>query len=327
MKNNALAVALIQHPPVFLNLSESLKKAKALIEKTVSEKKVDLVVFPETWLPGYPVWLDTAPKAGLWDYPPAKALYGILRRNSLVFGKDSMKMLLDMAKKYEVHIVMGAHEEWGNTLYNTQIFIHSDGKGYDFHRKLMPTYTERLLWGQGDGSTLATMETPAGCLGGLICWEHWMPLARAAMHAKKERFHVAQWPAVKELHQIASRHYAFEGQCYVFAAGTYLTKGDVLEGFDSLGEKNQTSRDLLESIPGDANTVLQNGGSAIIAPDTSYVVPPLWDTPGILYGFCPTEPLTEGHLAMDSDGHYTRPDVFQLKVNTSKQEHVSFFSS
>ena len=241
-----------------------------------------IIAFPETWLPGYPVWLDFAPEAALWDSQPAKVLYRHLAHNSISIPGQHLERLLAAARDTGTYLVMGAHERLGATLYNTMIFAGRDGHSYQIHRKLMPTYTERLVWGRGDGSTLGVMATEYGNLGGLICWEHWMPLARAAMHARHETVHVAQWPAVKELHQLASRHYAFEGQCFVLAAGSVLSHADVLDGFRSLGEPDGGALALLESMPGEGTDLILRGGSAIIAPDTSYIQGPLLDQKAIL---------------------------------------------
>jgi nitrilase len=205
------------------------------------------------------------------------------------------------------------------------LLIGADGS-YRLHRKVMPTYTERLVWGMGDGSTLEPLETPFGRIGGLICWEHWMPLARAAMHAQRETIHVAQWPGVKELHLLASRHYAFEGQCFVAAAGAVLTRGDVLGGFDSLGLGPHPARTLLEAIPGDDATQLLRGNSAIIGPDTSYLAGPAPAEATILYADLDLGRITQGHLALDVDGHYARPDIFQLTVDDRPQANVRFAS-
>jgi len=316
-------VAVVQHPPVFLNLDASVEKAKSLVEAAAAGQETDLVVFPETWLPGYPLWIDSSPEAALWNHPPARALYRLLADNSIALPGKHLDRLLEVARKTGIYVVMGAHERLGGTLYNTMIFIHKDGKQFQVHRKLVPTYTERLLWGRGDGSTLSVMETEWGNLGGLICWEHWMPLARAAMHARRETIHVAQWPWVRELHQLASRHYAFEGQCFVIAAGCVLNKGDVLAGFHSLGVKDSQGLELLEALPGEGEDLLMRGGSAVIGPDYRYVVEPLWEEPGIVYAELGLDLITEGHMLLDTDGHYSRPDVFRLEVNDEPQSNVT----
>lgn len=154
-----------------------------------------------------------------------------------------------------------------------------------------------------------------------------MPLARAAMHARREAIHVAQWPGVKDLHLLASRHYAFEGQCFVVAAGATLTRGEMLAGFDSLSlGADHPARALLASIPGDDATLLLRGGSAVIAPDTQYVVGPAVGEATTLYADLDPGRITRGHLALDVDGHYARPDVFQLTVNDRPQATVRFSS-
>jgi predicted amidohydrolase len=154
-----------------------------------------------------------------------------------------------------------------------------------------------------------------------------MPLARAAMHARREAIHVAQWPGVKDLHLLASRHYAFEGQCFVVAAGAVLTRGDVLGGFDSLAlGAAHPARALLASIPGDEATLLLRGGSAVIAPDTAYLAGPAIGEATTLYADLDLDRITQGHLALDVDGHYARPDVFQLTVDDRPRAPVPFSS-
>jgi predicted amidohydrolase len=324
-REKVLRVGVVQHAPVFLNLSKSLEKAIRLVKEAAAEG-AELVVFPETWLPGYPVWLDAAPGAALWDHPPAKALYRLLAENAVRIPGTELEALLDAAKDAGAYVVIGAHERDGGTLYNSLITVDRDGWCCTVHRKLMPTYTERLIWGRGDGSTLTAMDMDHGTLGGLICWEHWMPLARAAMHAKREAVHVAQWPWVKELHQIASRHYAFEGQCFVLAAGSVLSKGDILEGYHSLGVESAAG-EILEAIPGDFDSWVMRGGSAAIGPDASYMAGPVYDEACIVYADLDLALIAEGHLTMDSDGHYARPDVFRLEVNDQPQRRVTFKSA
>jgi predicted amidohydrolase len=146
------------------------------------------------------------------------------------------------------------------------------------------------------------------------------------MHARRETIHVAQWPGVKDLHLLASRHYAFEGQCFVAVAGAVLTRGEVLAGFDSLGLGQHPARTLLEAIPGDDATLLLRGGSAIVAPDTSCLAGPAPAEATILYADLDLARITQGHLTLDVDGHYARPDLFQLTVNDRPQTNVRFAS-
>jgi nitrilase len=317
--------AIVQDSPVFLNLEASLEKACNLIEKAASQG-AEVIAFPETWLPGYPVWLDYAPKAALWDHGPAKVLYRLLVENAVSIPGRQLDHLLGVASKTGSHVVMGVHERRGGSLYNTLLILDRDGRTFTLHRKLVPTFTERLVWGRGDGSTLRAHATEYGVLGGLICWEHWMALARAAMHAQMETIHVAQWPSVNRLHDMASRHYAFEGQCFVLAAGSVLTKKDAIEGCRSLGPSASTAIELLATMPKAEEDLLLRGGSAIIAPNTQYLAGPALGEACILYAELQPDLITEGHFSLDTEGHYARPDVFRLEVNDRPQSSVTFRS-
>lgn len=322
--DNLHKIALIQHPPVYLNLAKSIELAEEYIVEA-SQKGAQLIVFPETWLPGYPAWLDYAPNAGVWDHPPAKALFRILFQNSIQIDDTYFKKLRQTAIENSCTIVMGAHEKAGRTLYNTIFYFLPDGS-YQLHRKLMPTYTERLVWGMGDGSTLSIIKEGTTKIGGLVCWEHWMPLARAAMHQQGEHIHIAQWPMVKDLHQIASRQYAFEAQCYVLAVGCTLTKKQMLEGLQSVAvsENDFIALQLIEEIPSGENELILKGGSSVIKPDTSYLVEPVYQENTIIYSDLDLTILSEGNLFLDTNGHYSRPDVFQLHVDTQAKLNVRF---
>jgi nitrilase len=316
-------IAVIQNPPVFLNLQASVRLATQLVAQAAI-KGAKLVVFPESWLPGYPIWLDYAPTAALWGNPAAEALFAHLYAHAPAIDGPEIEQLTALAAHHDLDIVMGLHERAGNSLYNSMAMLGADGsKGV--HRKLVPTHGERLIWGQGDGSTLSAWSRPYGILGGLICWEHWMPLSRAAMHAQNEVIHIAQWPAVGELHQMASRTYAFEGQCFVVAAGTALTRDDVLAGFDS-ADGDPQARSLLASIPADL-PFLKDGGSAVIGPDAQYVVAPIYGSKATLFAEIDTSACDAGKLYLDTNGHYARPDVFDLHVNTRHNPGVRFFDS
>lgn len=312
-------VALIQAPPRFLNLAASVDRAVELIEDAASAG-ARVVVFPETWLPGYPVWIDSAPGAALWNSPAAQALFRLLRRNAPELPGPEIDRVLAAAGQAGVHLVIGVHERRGGTLYNTMIFAGPDG-ATRLHRKLVPTYTERLVWGQGDGSTLEALATPFGTLGGLVCWEHWMPHARTVMHAQREVLHVAQWPWVHDLHLLCSRQYAFEGQCWVAASGCALTLGDVLAGFDSLACDEPAARDLLESMAGSEDTPLLRGGSCLIGPDATHA-PQVLDDPAMVLGTVDPARIDEGLMTLDTAGHYSRPDVFRLDVDTTPRVDI-----
>ena len=221
-----LKVAIVQAAPVFMNLHASLALAVEFIGKAAAQG-ARLVAFGETWLPGYPAWLDYCPSAALWNHEPTKEVFAELRRNSVAVPSHETETLAETAKTHQIVLVIGINERVyagpGNgTLYNSLLTFDSDGSLVNHRRKLIPTYTERMVWGQGDGTSLKAVDTSVGRVGGLICWEHWMPLARQVLHDSGENIHIAVWPTVHEMHQIASRHCAFEGRCFVLAAGLLM---------------------------------------------------------------------------------------------------------
>lgn len=317
-------VALVQHPPVYLNASASTQKALEYIYEAAG-KGAKLIVFPETWFPGYPVWLDYSPGAALWDHPPAKALFRLLFENCLEIGDEHYQAFIRAAVKEKCTIVMGAQERVGRSIYNTIFYFLSDGS-VNKHRKLMPTYTERLIWAYGDGSTLPVIEFEKTRIGGLICWEHWMPLARAAMQQQHEHIHIAQWPMVKETNQIASQSYAFEAQCYVLAAGCTLTKQQMLDGLATVckTDEDRSALEIFEQIPIENEALILKGGSSVIRPDTTLQSGPFYNEQKLIIEDLDLSKLSEGNLFLDTAGHYSRPDVFTLTVDARPKSNISF---
>ena len=235
MKRNGgrmiVKAAAVQAAPVYLDLQRSLEKALGLI-RDAAKLGAHLIVFPETWLPGYPAWLDCCRDYSVWDNPSTKQLFARLMDNSVEVPGPMTVALAASAREHGVVINIGVHERvkegpGRGTLYNSMLTFGSDGTLLNRHRKLMPTYTERLIWGQGDGSSLKAVDTSVGRIGGLICWEHWMPLARHVLHSSGEDIHIAAWPQVKEMNLVASRHYAFEGRCFVIACGAIMKARDL----------------------------------------------------------------------------------------------------
>ena len=228
-------VAGVQAAPVFLDADASVAKAISLIEEAAANE-AELVAFAESWLPGYPSWIFGA--AG-WEDAGAKAVYRRFRENAVAVPSPATDALCRAARASGVVLVMGMTERdtdtVGGSLYNSLLYVSAEGAILGVHRKLMPTHAERIVWGQGDGSGLLVVETGVGRVGGLICWEHWMPLSRFAMHAEREEIHVAAWPEVgdPEMHRFASRHYAFEGRCFsICVMGASMTAGALPEGFE-----------------------------------------------------------------------------------------------
>lgn len=275
-----------------------------------------VVAFGETFLGGYPLWLDEAPGAALWDHPGTRALHAIMLEQAVVAGDARLLPLQELADASGAVISIGAHERVRRSLVNNQLTFRRGLPVLD-HRKLVPTHGERLIWARGDGSTLGVNQAEWGRLGTLICWEHWMPLARAAMHNLGEDVHIAAWPTVRESHAIASRHYAMEGRCFVLAAGLVQVKDDLLEGLERVGGDG-AARELVEAIPGE---VLNRGGSLIAAPDTRVIVQ-AGEVEEMLLAELDLAEVTEGLTSLDTDGHYARPDVFELAVHTRAKDGV-----
>lgn len=279
----------------------------------------ELVVFPETWLPGYPAWMDYSRDVGLWDHPPVKAAYARLVENSVAVGDASYEALADLARDLEITLVVGASERVRSgpgraTLYNSLFVFGPDGALLNHHRKLTPTHTERLLWGPGDTAGLKAVDTPAGRLGGLICWEHWNPLARQALHDSGEDVHVATWSAVvgvNGMHQQASRCYAFEARCHVVAAGQLMRASALPAELEPSPAKIQGPDQWLLS-----------GGSAIIAPDGSYLAGPLYEEDGTLLAELDYGRNVEEAMTLDVSGHYQRPELFEFRVREADRRQA-----
>ena len=301
-----IRVAIVQDVPA-RSLAEGLARTRELCEKA-ARGGATLIAFPETWLPGYPAWLDVTRDAALWNHPPVKRVFARMAENSVVVSGESGEALASIARDLNVTLVIGVTERVDagvgrGTLYNTLLTYGPDGVLLNHHRKLVPTYTERMVWGNGDAEGLAAVATPAGRVGGLICWEHWMPLARQALHDSGEDIHVAVWPNVHEMLQVASRHYAFEGRCFVLAAGSLLRASDLPPELEPHPDRVSSPSQLV-----------LRGGSAIIAPDGSYVAGPVFDEPCILTADLDLGAVREELMSLDVAGHYSRPDALELRV-------------
>jgi nitrilase len=299
-----LQVALVQASPVFNDLPASLEKVVGLIAEA-AKTGAKLAAFGETWLAGYPAWLDHCRDAALWNHEPTKEVFAAMRRNSLVVNGKETEILGRAARENKVTVVIGANERVdqgiGNgTLYNALLTFDETGRLVNHHRKLIPTYTERLVHGQGDGDGLKTVETSVGRVGGLVCWEHWMPLARQAMHDAGEQIHVAVFPTVHEMHQIASRQYAFEGRCFVLAVGLVMKISDLPDEL---------------SPPPNADSFVLRGGSCLIAPDGNFVIEPVFNREEILTAEIDLTQIDREKMTLDVSGHYQRRDVFEFSVN------------
>ena len=299
-------VAIVQEE-VARDLASGLTRT-ADLTRDAAKRGAALVVFPESWLPGYPAWLDVCRDVALWDHAPVKEVFARFAAESVEVTGESGRALSRIAREAGVSLAVGVSERVGQgpgrgTLYNSLLVYGGDGTLLTHHRKLMPTYTERMVWGTGDADGIHGSETAAGRVGGLICWEHWMPLARQALHESGEDVHVALWPTVHSRHQLASRHYAFEGRCYVLAAGSLMRAEALPAGLEPHPDRVNA-----------ASPWVLRGGSAIIAPDGEYVTEPLFDTAAILVADLDLARVREESMTLDVGGHYHRPDCLELSV-------------
>ena len=296
-----LTVAVAQATPVVLDLAGCIEKACQWIAEA-GRHGAQLVAFPETWISVYPFWCD-AGTFGKWDHEPSKRLQARLARESLVIPSQETELLCRAAREARCAVVMGANERGASgSLYNALLFLSAEGKIAGRHRKLVPTFGERLVWGYGDASGLRTYELGGANVGGLVCWEHWMPLARQVLHAEGEQVHIAAWPHCSDIYQLASRHYAFEGRAFVLVAAAYLRKADVPADFE-LADDFAAAPDML-----------LDGGSAVIGPDARYVVEPVRGREELVVAEIDLDRIAEEKLTLDVGGHYSRPDLFELRV-------------
>ena len=314
--SRSLKVAIVQDAPLPLAIGLGIDRAAEQAADAV-EGGAQLIAFGETYLGGYPMWLDEAPSAAIWDHPGTKELHAILLDQAIRANDPRLAPLQRLADRAGVIVSIGGHERVRSSLLNTQ-FLFRPKQPVLLHRKLVPTHAERMMWARGDGSTLDVHAAPWGNVGQLICWEHWMPLARAAMHHAQEAVHVAAWPSVRDLYLLASCHYAFEGRCFVLAAGTVQGREHLLEGLAMAGG-DETAQRLLKSLP---DGRLQHGGSAIIAPDGAVIAQAEAD-PTILTATLDLTEIDHGLAALDTDGHYSRPDVFELRVARRPRSGIS----
>ena len=310
-----LPVAICQAAPIPLHIDSGIEKAVQWAGEAMTAG-AKLVAFGETWLGGYPLWLDEAPGAAMWDHPGTKALHRILMDQAIVEGDPRLAPLQALCNEHGAMISIGAHERVRSSLCNNQLLLRPHAAPMN-HRKLVPTHGERLIWQRGDGSTLGVHQADFGAVGSLICWEHWMPLARAAMHNLAEVVHVSAWPTVRETYSIASRHYAFEGRCFVLAAGLVQQRADLLDGLARCGG-NAEALALIDTIPDGA---LNRGGSQIIGPDAR-ILAQAGEGEETIHAVLDLSEVGEARAALDTDGHYSRPDIFTLDVNTASQQGV-----
>ncbi len=322
-------VAVAQTAPVFMDKGQTLEKACRTI-KEAGGNGAELIAFPEAFIPGYPAYYTVGYETPPHDWTDFMIA---LQDNSVVIPGDDTEMLAEAARAADIHVVIGCNElddrKGSRTVYNSLLFISREGEVLGRHRKLMPTYTERIYWGQGDGSDITAYDTDIGRIGGLVCWENHMVLARAAMVYSGQDFHIAVWPGnwkrgdekllAAEIGdpgagctvQSLIRVHAFESGAFVLSACGYLDDDDFPEKWHYVRDGNHINYDWAR------------GGSSIVNPAGRYLFSPNFEKDAILYADCYANQIKAVKAVFDSLGHYSRWDVVKLLIDREKQEPMT----
>ncbi|RMG26973.1 MAG: carbon-nitrogen hydrolase family protein [Methanobacteriota archaeon] len=294
-------VAIIQMAPIFLNKEETISKLITFIDKT---EGASIVTWGESLIPGYPQWLAMTGGAKFND-PDQKRAYSTYWKNSIDLNSDDLNPLLEAAKRNSAYLVGGITERSGGSLYCTLITIGPDGTLLGRHRKVKPTYEERLVWADGDSIGLRTYDTPFGKIGALNCWENWLPMARASLHAQGEFVHVSVWPGSLSLTENISKFTAIEGRMYVIASSAIL-RGSDFEHLDK--DAFPMKEEMLQ------HDVIKDGGSMIVDPKGNIVAGPLLNEEGIIRGTLNLDTILEERQNFDYSGNYSRWDIFSYPL-------------
>jgi nitrilase len=308
-------IAIVQQPPVFLDRAATLDKAVAALDEA-ARAGARLVVFPEAFIPGYPAWMWRLRPGD--DMALTEQLHARLRANAVDLSSEDLAPLRQAAHQHEVTVVCGINERDDgfsrNTLYNSVVVIGPDGAIANRHRKMMPTNPERMAWGFGDASGLKVVDTPCGRVGALICWENYMPLARCALYAQGIEVYVAPTYDSGDRCLATMQHIAREGGCWVLGSGCAFQGRDIAA----------TLPDKAKPLYPDADEWIHPGDSVVVAPGGKIVAGPLHEACGILYADIDLARVGMAQRSLDVTGHYARPDLFQLHVNTAPARPVVF---
>lgn len=307
---NAVKTAVVQAGPVIMDRKRTLEKALDLID-VCGRENARIIVFPEAFIPAYPRGLSFGTVVGSRSERGRKD-FGRYFENCVDVPSETTHALGQAAKKYGAYLVMGVVEREGGTLFCTTLYFGPDGNLLGKHRKLKPTGSERIIWGEGDGSTLTVVDTPYGKLGGLICWENYMPLARAAIYGKGTTLYVAPTADSREEWQATIRHIALEGRCFVLSVNQYVHKSMYPEDLEYFSD--------LEEQPDH----ICPGGSAIVGPLGQYLAGPVRNREEILLATLDLSLIPQSRFDFDVVGHYARPDVLRLVVDERARRSVSF---
>ena len=295
-----LKVGVVQESPVFFDKAATLEKVRQLVDAN-ARKGCQLLVFPESFVPGYPRGFDFGAKVGSRT-ESGKELFARYRNESVDLEEDDRKVLEEISADHGVYLVIGVTEKQSSngSLYCSMLYISPDSGLLGVHRKIKPTGTERVIWAEAGGESLVTFDTRIGRLGGLICWENYMPLARMAMYRKGVELYIAPTADSREEWTTTMRHIALEGRCFVLGCNQYFRKEYYPEAYRELAT--------------DADEDFCNGGSVIVAPSGKVIAGPLFGSAGVLTADIDLDDIAKSKLDFDPNGHYNRPDIFRFEV-------------
>ncbi|MCA8948016.1 MAG: carbon-nitrogen hydrolase family protein [Planctomycetes bacterium] len=312
-QTDSLRVAAAQIAPVWLDRTRTVAKVIAALE-AAAEDGARLVAFGEALVPGYPFWLANTDGAR-FESPFQKAMHAHYLREAVQIEAGHLQPVCDTARRLGLDVVLGVIERpqdrGGHSLYASLVCIATTGEITNVHRKLVPTHEERLAWSPGDGHGLRTQRLGPFTVGALNCWENWMPLPRAVLYAEGEDLHVALWPGGEHNTRELTRFLAREGRSYVISASGLMRRDDI-------GPDVPHRERLLAALP----EMPANGGSAIAAPDGTWVVEPVVGDERVLVATIDHAEVRRERQNFDPAGHYSRPDVARLVINRERQRTV-----
>ena len=315
MSDSTFSVGLAQTAPVWLDRDATLDKVVDWIEQAAA-KGCSLVAFGEALLPGYPFWVERTDGAR-FDSELQKSLYAHYASQSISIPGGDLDRVTSAARKNGIAVYLGmierADDRGGHSLYCSMVYIDSQGTIGSVHRKLMPTYEERLVWAIGDGNGLRTHSLGPFTVGGLNCWENWLPLARASLYAQGEDLHVAIWPGNVSNTEEITRFIARESRSYVVSVSGLMRPSDI--GADL------PHADVLQGM---ADDTMANGGSCVAAPNGEWLLQPQPDEEALYVVALDHNMVLQERQSLDVAGHYSRPDVTRLVVNRKRQTTAEF---
>ena len=291
---------VVQDFPIFFDKSATLKKVLEVVEEAALRGS-NLIVFPESFIPGYPRGFDFGTRIGSRT-EEGRRLYQSFYTNSIDLAGEEIKVLEGASRDHGMYIVIGISErvKHHGSLYCTMVYISPRDGLLGYHRKIKPTGSERIIWAESDGSTLSTFDTEIGRMGGLICWENYMPLARMAMYQKGIQLYIAPTADSRDSWTISMQHIALEGRCFVLSSNQYFTKDLIPEQYQKYVTKEPYE--------------MCRGGSVVVGPDGKIIAGPLFGQPGILEVEIDLTQPVRSKLDFDPVGHYNREDIFKFEV-------------